>query len=94
MVHDSPHLRGHEGRQRWLSRRPRTSGIVEADETYFGKTEGHGKGPHLCTTAKIGKGFASHETVNHSGGEYARGDVTTNTVEGYLGILKRGISGI
>jgi transposase-like protein len=24
-----------------------TSGIVEADETYFGKTKGHGKGAHL-----------------------------------------------
>jgi hypothetical protein len=43
---------------------------------------------------KLGKSFASHEIVNHSAGEYARGDVTTNTVEGYFGILKRGISGI
>ncbi len=37
--------------------------------------------------------FASHEVVNHSAGEYARGDVTTNTVEGYFSILKRGIIG-
>jgi transposase-like protein len=42
---------------------------------------------------KIGKGFASHETVNHLRGEYARGDVTTNTVEGYFGILQRGLNG-
>jgi hypothetical protein len=25
----------------------------------------------------------AHETVNHSKDEYVRGDVTTNTVEGY-----------
>ena len=38
-------------------------------------------------------GFASHETVNHSRGEYARGDVTTNTVEGYFSLFKRGLVG-
>lgn len=43
---------------------------------------------------KVGKTFASHETVNHARGEYARGDVTTNTVEGYFGILQRGLRGI
>jgi transposase-like protein len=37
--------------------------------------------------------FASHETVNHEAGEYVRGDVHTNTVEGYFSILKRGIIG-
>jgi transposase-like protein len=36
---------------------------------------------------------ASHETVNHVLGEYVRGDVHTNTVEGYFSILKRGIYG-
>jgi transposase-like protein len=40
---------------------------------------------------KIGKQFASHETVNHFQKEYARGDVTTNTVEGVFSIFKRGI---
>jgi len=35
----------------------------------------------------------SHETVNHVAGEYVRGDVHTNTVEGYFSILKRGIYG-
>jgi len=38
--------------------------------------------------------FRDHETVNHSAKEYARGDVTTNTVEGYFSIVKRGINGI
>jgi hypothetical protein len=43
---------------------------------------------------KLGKKFAAHETVNHSAKEYARGDVTTNTVEGYFGIFKRGMRGV
>jgi transposase-like protein len=41
----------------------------------------------------VGQEFAAHETVNHSAKEYARGDVTTNTVEGYFGIFKRGMRG-
>jgi len=43
---------------------------------------------------KMGKSFQSHETVNHGAKEYVRGDVNTNSVEGYFGILKRGIHGI
>lgn len=38
--------------------------------------------------------FARHESVNHSQDEYVRGDVTTNTVEGFFGIFKRGMRGI
>jgi transposase-like protein len=38
--------------------------------------------------------FASHETVKHSAGEYARGDVNTNSVEGYFSIFKRGMKGV
>jgi transposase-like protein len=41
----------------------------------------------------IGKEFAAHETVNHKAKEYARGTVTTNTVEGYFSIFKRGMKG-
>jgi transposase-like protein len=37
--------------------------------------------------------FASHETVKHSAGEYARDDVNTNSVEGYFSIFKRGMKG-
>ncbi len=47
---------------------------------------------HLYRT--VGKEFASHETVFHVIREYARGDVTTNTVEGYFSIFKRGMRGI
>jgi transposase-like protein len=42
---------------------------------------------------KPGKHFASHETVNHSREEYARGDVTSNTAESSFAILKRGLVG-
>ena len=41
-----------------------------------------------------GTEFARHEWVNHSGKEYVRGDVTTNTIEGFFGIFKRGMRGI
>lgn len=37
---------------------------------------------------------ASHEAVNHSANEYVRGEVHTNTVEGYFSIFKRGMKGI
>ncbi|HEY2684598.1 MAG TPA: IS1595 family transposase [Steroidobacteraceae bacterium] len=116
-------------------------GIVEADETYFGRKPNAKKGrggfrhknavlalverdgnvksvrvknfndikktiaKHIDPAArfmtdehkkfrKIGKSFASHETVNHFEKEYARGDVTTNTVEGVFSIFKRGMEGI
>lgn len=41
-----------------------------------------------------GKQFAKHESVSHARKEYARGDVTTNTIEGFFGIFKRGMRGI
>ena len=41
-----------------------------------------------------GQAFAKHETVHHAAGEYARGDVTTNSVEGLFGIFKRGMVGV
>lgn len=49
--------------------------------------------------AEAGKGFASHDVVNHSAEEYARDDAdtgrkaTTNTVEGFFGNSKRSIDG-
>ncbi|MCG2684867.1 MAG: IS1595 family transposase [Planctomycetales bacterium] len=42
----------------------------------------------------IGQEFAGgHQTVNHSIGEYARGDVNTNTAESFFALLKRGVHG-
>jgi transposase-like protein len=39
------------------------------------------------------KQVAKHETVKHRDGEYARGDVTTNSVEGHFGVFTRGLVG-
>ena len=41
----------------------------------------------------IGDGDTLHETVNHSIGEYVRGDVHTNSVENIWSLLKRSIIG-
>src|SRR5215208_6458201 len=35
-----------------------------------------------------------HKTVKHTNNEYVRGDVTTNTVEGYFSVFKRGMRGV
>jgi transposase-like protein len=48
----------------------------------------------LTAYTKLGTEFASHEAVNHSAKEYVRGAVTTNTVEGYFSIFKRGMRGV
>ncbi len=48
----------------------------------------------LTAYMKLGDEFAKHETVVHSKKEYARGDVTTNTVEGYFSLFKRGMRGV
>lgn len=45
------------------------------------------------TYTKISKDFAHHSVVNHSAKEYARGTITTNTVESSFALLKRGLVG-
>lgn len=40
-----------------------------------------------------GAHYADHQTVNHSKYEYARGPVSTNTIEGVFSIFKRGMVG-
>ena len=46
----------------------------------------------------VGKNFASHDAVNHGVKEYVRHEgehvITTNTVEGYYSIFKRGMKGV
>ncbi len=39
-------------------------------------------------------GAAKHEAVDHSKFEWARGDVHTNTLEGFFSVFKRGIIGV
>jgi transposase-like protein len=56
------------------------------------------KDTHLMTDQArvyppLGQSFAAHGVVNHGIGEYVRGDITTNTVESYFAILKRGVVG-
>jgi transposase-like protein len=38
--------------------------------------------------------FAEHGIVHHGAGEYGRGDIHTNTIEGYFSIFKRGTKGV
>ena len=43
---------------------------------------------------KVGREFAAHGVVRHNIGEYGRGAVTTNTIEGSFSIFKRGMKGV
>jgi transposase-like protein len=47
-----------------------------------------------ATSKGLGRLLEKHQSVNHSIGEYVRGDVHTNTIEGYFSIMKRGINGV
>lgn len=38
--------------------------------------------------------YSNHSVVVHNIGEYVRGNVSTNTVEGYFSIFKRGMNGV
>lgn len=38
--------------------------------------------------------FFKHDTVNHSTGEYARGPISTNSIESVWAVLKRGLHGV
>ena len=68
-------------------------------ETLSAVLEKHARrGSKLMTDEATGynevpSNFISHGRVTHAYGEYARGDVHTNTVEGFFGILKRGLYG-
>lgn len=42
----------------------------------------------------LGTLFFSHETVNHSQGEYVRDNVTVNGIESVWAVLKRGVHGV
>jgi len=41
----------------------------------------------------VGQHFERHETVKHTADEYVRGDVTSNTVESFFALFKRGMRG-
>lgn len=42
----------------------------------------------------VKKEYARHGVIRHDLKQYVKGDVHTNTIEGYFSILKRGINGV
>jgi transposase-like protein len=44
--------------------------------------------------SRVYQHFAAHSFTNHSAKEYVRGDIHTNTVEGFYSIFKRGMIGV
>ncbi len=42
----------------------------------------------------VGREFAQHGVVRHNQGEYGRGEITTNTIEGFFSVFKRGMKGV
>lgn len=42
----------------------------------------------------VSREFAAHGVVSHNRGEYVRGSIHTNTIEGYFSIFKRGMRGV
>ncbi len=56
--------------------------------------EAHLRTDEWKTYTGLGWNFASHKTVNHHKDEYVRGDVHTNTIEGFFSIFKRGMKGV
>ncbi len=44
--------------------------------------------------ANLATDFAAQDFVRHGAGEYGRGEIHTNTIEGYFSIFKRGMKGV
>ena len=60
---------------------------------------GVSKGAKLMTDEAIyytllGREYAAHGVVKHQSGEYVRGEIHTNTIEGFFSIFKRGMKGV
>lgn len=43
---------------------------------------------------RLRRHFIDHDYVTHGAGEYVRGEIHTNTIEGYFSIFKRGMKGV
>jgi transposase-like protein len=98
--------RGMSHKMAVLSLVERGAGVRSFHITDFdGKTLGEVLGKNVSREANLrtddhktyksfGYAFGSHESVNHTAGEYVRGDAHTNTIEGYFSIFKRGMKGI
>ena len=57
------------------------------------KAETHVMTDEAVQYKNLRKDFAQHDSVNHKAEEYVRGKVTTNTVEGFFSVFKRGMKG-
>jgi transposase-like protein len=75
--------------------------IVRADTTtIYAVIHKHVKAGSMINTddaavyGALGAAGFSHETVNHSAGEFVRDDVTTNGAESVFAVMKRGIIGV
>ncbi len=79
--------RGGDIRSTFLDHRGAMSVIrehVAVDSRLFTDKAAHYKFPPV----------ASHESVDHSKSEWARGEVHTNTLEGFFSVFKRGLVGV
>ena len=73
-----------------LSRKPARSRRLAILDCQGSSPHHRRRRPYKC----IAKFFASQESVDHSRGEYGRGDVITNTVESSFSIFKCGMKGV
>lgn len=108
--HESKRLklgRGGVGKTAVIAGRERESGRVKAEvrDTVTGRnangfTSRHvqvGSTIHTDESAiynRVGGLLYKHERINHSAGEYVRGEVTTNGIESVFALLKRGLHGV
>ncbi|MFZ2874689.1 MAG: IS1595 family transposase [Phycisphaerales bacterium] len=85
--------------QRGGTVRTRVIPVVNADNLKGFIRENVAKSAKLMTDQEssykgLGAEFeGGHHSVNHGAGEYVRGDVTTNGIEGFFARVKRGIRG-
>ena len=99
--------RGAVGKTAVVAGRERESGRVKAEvppyvskRTAIGFTDRNvavGSTVHTDESAiynRVGGLLYKHERINHSAGEYVRGDVTTNGIESVFALLKRGLHGV
>ncbi|MGH7144038.1 MAG: IS1595 family transposase [Planctomycetota bacterium] len=96
--------RGSVGKQIIMGARERNGKVRKGKVESTDKTEVQGfisknvlPGSKLFTDdhrSYIGIPNYSHESVNHTGGEYARGEAHTNGIESVWAVVKRGIYGV
>ena len=108
--HESKRLklgRGGVGKTAVIAGRERESGRVKAEvrDTVTGRNANGFASRHVQVGStihtdesaiynRVGGLLYKHERINHSAGEYVRGNVTTNGIESVFALLKRGLHGV